>query len=188
VLQSLAGELLPFRLEVFDGPADPNAAPLCGAAENRHAPQRVLEHRLELPGRAWTLRFSSTNAFEAREHSMMPALVATGGILLSLLVIGLVRMLARQRDWVTARAQSMTHELRENRTMLETITGSARDAILSADPRGRVAYLNPAARTLFALAPEQDPALSLHALVMRWDGSPALDCRTATAGITECTG
>lgn len=184
VLKTTAGAQPYFNLKVFDA----GGGLLFNTRHQHGAPALVTEHALELPGRTWTLRFDSSPAFEAAHRSHVPHLVAGGGFLLSLLIFGLMWTVSRQRDWAETQAREMTRELRENRTMLEAITESAHDAILSIGPDGRITYLNPAALRMFALAPGTGPGLLLDNLILTAQDKTIMNAGTAPDCITEGTG
>lgn len=121
ILRSRPEDLLQFEIEVHDSAMpDSPAGLLYDNKENRATPsvRRTLQY-VEMPGAQWTVQVSSRPAFEELHYSRTPALVALGGIVLSLLIAGLVLLMARQREWARAQAREMTRELRDHRNKLE---------------------------------------------------------------------
>jgi PAS domain S-box-containing protein len=88
-------------------------------------------------------------------HGTAAPLRTTGGEL-----IGAIESI---RD-ITAR-QKMEELLREKEERLETITRTARDAIVMIDARGRISFWNPAAETIFGHTAAETLGRELHGLI-----------------------
>ncbi len=112
-------------------------------------PAYVMTEQIELPGRTWTVVFSSRENFEAEMSSKQPLIVAVGGITVDLLLFAIIWSLSQQRRRVLAKAREMTAELRHSREQFRAITETAYDAIVSTNAQGEVIYCNPAARSTF---------------------------------------
>lgn len=188
VLNAVATDQRMFEVDVFDAyPETEKNAPLF-STRSSNTSALIAEHALDFPGKTWLMRFSSRSEFMIAHRSHASRLVAVGGILLSLLIFGLIWAVSRQRDWATARAVEMTRKLRENRSMLEAITESAHDAILSASPDGHITYLNPAALKMFGLPDLEDGKLRLTDLIVGTEGQAALLTDACVNRVTKCVG
>ncbi|MCG5500242.1 ATP-binding protein [Ectothiorhodospira lacustris] len=97
-------------------------------------------------------------------------------VLLGLGIVILVALLwFRQRDverLVVERGQA----LEKNRTLMRSITESARDAIILMAPGGRVAFWNPAAEALLGFSREEAIGRDLHDMIMP-GGTPGMIMR-----------
>lgn len=128
---------------------EPASEPISEAGA--HAPAYRINTTIDLPGRTWTVDFSSRQRFEEAMSSSQPWLVAIGGLVVDVLLFSIIMSLSRQRKQVVAKATSMTRELRRNRGQFHAITETAHDAIVSADDSGKIIYCNPAACAIFGV-------------------------------------
>ncbi|OGA18325.1 MAG: hypothetical protein A3I63_05405 [Betaproteobacteria bacterium RIFCSPLOWO2_02_FULL_66_14] len=103
-------------LEVYDGPdASPAALMHDDAHHGTEAPRFVRDFPLEVAGRPWTLRLSSTPEFEARIASTPPWWILLGGIVTSLLLFVLAVTLVRlhERGLALAANDAELHRLND---------------------------------------------------------------------------
>lgn len=110
---------------------------------------------IELPGRTWSVAFSSRRNFEQEMSSSQPQVIAVGGLLVDVLLFAIIWSLSQQRKQVLVKATSMTKELRRSREQFRAITETAYDAIISTDVGGNIVYANPAACDIFGI-PKQE--------------------------------
>ncbi|HJW55986.1 MAG TPA: CHASE domain-containing protein, partial [Burkholderiaceae bacterium] len=89
--------------------------------------------RIEIGGRAWTVAISSLPAFETRVDTDRPKVIATAGILASLLLSLLIWLLATGRARALALATEMTGELKESEKWLNLALQSAQLGIVDWD-------------------------------------------------------
>ena len=74
---------------------------------------------LKFAGQTWTIRLSTTEAFEAQTDSNKPILVLTGGLLLTALLFGITATLAGTRARAAALADHMTEALKASEERYE---------------------------------------------------------------------
>lgn len=132
------------HFEVYDG--DPGAEALLHRSPiptSRH-PRLTATRHVEMPGRAWTILFSSTPDFEAASRQTWIPFIAGSGLLLSLLLFGIAAALTRAH----ARAEASQREESEQRERLRVTLSSIGDAVIATDPAGNVAFMNPVAERL----------------------------------------
>lgn len=153
-----AGEDLQLRMEIFDGDRiDPEqllysaSAPESGkpAAQDRQARQQEVR-KLEAMGRTWTLRFSSTPAFEASHARQRPVLVSLAvGLTCSLLVTVLTAVFGARNRALRQLARA-TESLRASEESYRNQFYSNMVAMLLLDPAsGRVVDANAAASRFY---------------------------------------
>jgi two-component system, sensor histidine kinase and response regulator len=146
-------------LELFPG-VDCDHKPLCYRAFRTpplDKPCPECPTRLTLQdGRIHEAELEATNADGTRYFRIVstPVTDADGR------VTGAIEMV----DDMTERRQAMA-AVRESESRLQAITGSARDAILMMDPRGRVFFWNPAAERIFGYTKEEALGKDLHLLL-----------------------
>jgi len=111
---------------MYDSAADPAAADAAGAAF-------VRQERFEFGGRNWSLRVSSTPAFDATIDSQRPRLILAGGLLVSVLFAGIVwgALLNRERARQIARnngeLQQLAADLRQAKAVAESASQAKSD-------------------------------------------------------------
>lgn len=130
-----------------------------------HAPRHTALTRIELPGRVWTARFGSRPGFEEATSSQLPALVASGGLLVDGLLFGIILSLTRQKQRLAEKAAALeaseaAHQQESQARRLaeataQQVLASAPVAMLGVRPSGRISFANAAAERLFAAQPGQ---------------------------------
>ena len=116
------GSLRDAEIELFDGA--PTADNLLFASAQRAASARfVVDHPLEIGGRRWLVRFSSTAAFERDQESAEPGLILFGGTTLSLMLFALLNINARHRRRMQTAATRLAQSRDEFRTLVENVPG-----------------------------------------------------------------
>jgi PAS domain S-box-containing protein len=122
-------------LEIYDGTElSPDALMYDDGWHASGPPRFVRDIALDLSGRTWTLRLSSTPEFEIKAATAYPRLMLLGGLAISILLFLIVAALATLRE----------HEARH-----KAVIESALDAIIVNDERGRIVEFNPAAERTF---------------------------------------
>jgi diguanylate cyclase (GGDEF)-like protein/PAS domain S-box-containing protein len=139
-------------IEIFDGERPREEARLfrSGQAERTGAPAFHTLRQLPLQGHVWTLRFTSTPAFDARLRQGKPFWIALAGtsssLLLALLVWVLVRGQQRSdEDLHTARQtlaarHAMEAEIRTLNASLEAKVGARTAALRASEERFRAFF------------------------------------------------
>ncbi|MEP1765671.1 MAG: PAS domain S-box protein [Sulfitobacter sp.] len=142
-----------YNLTLFDGELlTPRNIVFENVRDDEYLGDFLHESYVNLYGRKWTLRFSSTPAFDVAHESFLP----TGLLLVGLLVSFLFWFAARSNALRSRVLISLT-ELRErqldahkdeNRTLLEASVM----AVMTLDKRSRVTFVNSTALELFGLS------------------------------------
>ncbi len=106
---------------------------------------------VELPGRTWTVYGELRPAAVAALTSGLASKVLAGGLLASLVLFAITWILAGHRARAMHLANLMTAELRRSERAQQAITETANAGIITADSRGRILYMNPAAALMFGV-------------------------------------
>ena len=114
------------RVELFDGAnTDPEKRMFGAAGDGLQSPRSDYLPLfsdlipMRLPGRIWTLRFTTTPAFDATISRTFSMLALAGGGLVSLLLFGIACSLSSTRDRAVAMASDMTATLRATNQHLQ---------------------------------------------------------------------
>ncbi len=110
--------------------------------------------RIELPGRSWVARFHSTPSFEAAMSSSQPELIATGGLVVDILLFSIIWSLAGARRRVQARAEAMTADIRHVSERLELAQESAQIGTWDLDLRSNRLFWDERTFKLYDRSPE----------------------------------
>ena len=148
-----------FALQVFDGTkADPDWTIYDGSADipNSSAPRFELTRTIEVYGQNWTLRWSSTPAYEQGVRSNEPALVLAGGLLLSSILAIYLLSLARREASVQLLVEQKTREIAERELENRSLVDTAVIGIMLTDGEGKVLSANRAAQEMFCYRPAVD--------------------------------
>ena len=139
-------------IELFDGA--PLADTLLFASAQRSALARfVVDHPVEIAGRTWLARFSSTPAFEADNDSAEPGLILFGGTTMSLMLFVLLNINARHRRRMQTAAARLAQSRDEFRTLVENVPGVVFRC--QVDAPWSVIHISPNIRALTGAAPEE---------------------------------
>jgi signal transduction histidine kinase/DNA-binding response OmpR family regulator len=149
-------------IRIFDGAREAadtllydsdRAAPPSDAAP-RFATRRVIQ----VAGRPWTMAFHSTPAFEARLQTGSARWVAVGGVLGTVLLALMVRLLARGRERAEAASRvkseflaNMSHEIRTPMNAIIGFSGLAMKTELSDRQRDYLTKIEASGRHLLGL-------------------------------------
>lgn len=142
----LRGESMPrVNFEIYDGlelaPEQLlHRSPI--PASPRPAFDRIV--RLQIADQTWTVRYRTTAGFEAGSARGWATWVSTGGVLISGALGWITLALARSE----ARARARGREIAESREQLRVTLSSIGDAVISADARGCITFMNPVAEHL----------------------------------------
>ncbi len=153
IMESIfSGSLNDAALELFDGP--PTTDGLLFASAQRSARARyVVDHPVEIAGRTWVARLSSTPTFEADNDSAEPGLILFGGTTMSLMLFVLLDINARHRRRMQTAAARLAQSRDEFRTLVENMPGVVFRCQIDA-PWG-VIHISPNIRALTGAAPEE---------------------------------
>ncbi|WP_440222442.1 ATP-binding protein [Dokdonella sp. MW10] len=151
VARSLADVGQPdLALRIVDDAATADAPPLFEDADF-DASGTVSSQPVELPGRTWTVHGELRPAAVAAATSGLSSKVLAGGLLASLVLFAITWILAGHRARAMHLASLMTAELRRSERAQQAITETANAGIITADSKGRVLYMNPAAALMFGV-------------------------------------
>ncbi len=104
---------------------------------------------IHVQAHTWTLRISSTPAFEEKIDTAKPRIIATSGVIISALFSAFAWLLASHRKRALAIARTMTHALREREAFIHAILTNAADGIITTNERGSILSFNNAAEVIF---------------------------------------
>lgn len=120
----LRGTHADVELNLFDGRPSPDDL-LYASEQTARVPRHVADREIEIAGRRWTARFSSSNAFEELTEDNRPILILVFGVVLNLAVFLILSMNARYQKHVseTAAALSLANEQLERLSVCDALTG-----------------------------------------------------------------
>lgn len=110
---------------------------------------------LPLPGRMFTLRVNSTQAFDSSIDQISPWLVFLGFSLVSTLLALLLQQQISGRQRAEELAEKMTEKLRQDEERSSDFSKSASDWFWETDAENRFCYLSDNFETVCALSPTQ---------------------------------
>lgn len=141
-------------VEIFDGDKISPDTLLYASRATGADRKPLLEkiHRIEMAGTTWTLRHRTQPSFEASLSKPWGVLLA--GLILSFLLAGAVWSLAWTRNRAWSLARSMTLELGRSESRLNSIVGTAPDAIVTLDQEGIITSLNHTSERMFGQSAE----------------------------------
>ena len=138
--------------------------------------------RLEVGGRAWTLRMAPLPAFDLRHEDEGHHRVAVMGVFISLLLGWFAWVLATGRERAAALARRMTAQLRGARDDLESTLSAIPDLLFELDAEGRIHHCRSAHMPQSALDPTQFVGQRLQDIVPPGEAAGCLQAvRTALA-------
>lgn len=147
-----SGQLKDAELELFD--VSPAAGNLLFASAQRSAHARfVVDYPVEIAGRTWLARLSSTPAFERDNDSAEPGLILFGGTALSLMLFVLLNVNAKHRRQMQNAATRLAQSRDEFRTLVENVPGVVFRCQVDA-PWG-VIHISPNIEALTGARPEE---------------------------------
>ncbi|WP_246607266.1 ATP-binding protein [Paractinoplanes toevensis] len=121
-------------------------------------PDMERESLLDVADREWTLIIRADSGNLPGAHSPLPGLVLGGGIAITLIVAGLVYVLASARSRAVARVEAATRELRQaeqesrhQAVLLAAVMASIGDGVGVVDGNGEFMLHNPAAKELLGI-------------------------------------
>lgn len=142
----LGGERMPrVNFEVYDGL---EVAPEQLLHRSANAPSRRPAFdrtaQLHVADRIWTVRYRTTDAFDADSTRAWVTGVAVAGVFISAALGWITLALTRAE----ARARARGREIAESREQLRVTLSSIGDAVISTDAHGCVTFMNPVAEHL----------------------------------------
>ncbi|GIF26928.1 hypothetical protein Ate02nite_96580 [Paractinoplanes tereljensis] len=121
-------------------------------------PDMERQSLLDVADREWTLIIRADSGNLPGAHSPLPGLVLGGGIVLTLVIAGLVYVLASARSRAVARVEAATRELRQaeresrrQAVLLAAVMASISDGVGVIDEHGEFILHNPAAREMIGV-------------------------------------
>lgn len=158
-IRDLVRELMPDThplgfLEIFSGSnVSPESlmyqAPELAQADPAYHPTLTQLAQLQYGGHTWTLRFSSSPAYDQAVRDAQNGFIMPAGVAISVLLFGIIISLGRTENRALRLAEAITARLRRSEERIRAITETATDAIISADSNGQIVYFNPAAERIF---------------------------------------
>jgi signal transduction histidine kinase/DNA-binding response OmpR family regulator/HPt (histidine-containing phosphotransfer) domain-containing protein len=130
---AVKSETRPYRVQVLDS-TDPNRAAVIYANQGSMTPETAIEFsdaaRLDVASDSWVVKFEGSDAFMTASERMMPRLIVTGGVIISLLLFVAVRALSTSRTRALTLAAGMTSELQAAKDIAEA-ANSAKSEFLA---------------------------------------------------------
>ena len=160
LLQGMAQQLdADIDLAIYDGNPQAGGSLLHGNTNLPTAPQGASHglrttQQMHLGGRTWTLVMQPLPAFERRFDDTDNGLFAAMGAALSLLVGGLIWVMATGRERAVGLAHRMTQALRSTRDDLESTLNAIPDLLFEVGLDGRIYHYRSARSELLAAPPE----------------------------------
>ncbi len=159
LLKGMAQRDSDINLAIYDGNPESGGSLLHGATQLPAAPEGALQglrttQQMDLGGRTWTLVMQPLPPFEQRFDDSDNDLFAAMGAALSLLVGGLVWVLATGRERAMGLAHRMLQALRSTRDDLESTLNAIPDLLFEVDLDGRIHHYRSARSVLLAAPPE----------------------------------
>lgn len=157
-LSGLGGERsTDLHLSIYDGDKVDAEACMLGCTQTDPGNSLLsMTRQVLVTDHPWTLRVRSSPAFEVQLDQDKPMLIATGGLVLSILLALFVGVLASSRSRALATARHMTRELHTShrhialdKERIERILESSHDAFIALDDQGLVTDWNLEAERLF---------------------------------------
>ena len=148
-------------IEVFDGESTAPEArmyfdKLRSVHERRDYPNPFVSVlQLPLQQHHWTLRVTSTSAFEDAIDRQKAQIVLVAGTLISLLFFGVVRALAVRGEFAAAQADQMRSALSDSERKFESLVDSAIEfSIIAVDLDGVIRVFSTGAQRMLGYAPD----------------------------------
>jgi PAS domain S-box-containing protein len=104
-------------------------------------------------GQPWTFEYRALAGFTSPSGDKAPAIIAATGVLISLLLFSVVRILASTREQAEIMARDMTRQLRESENLFRGLWETTTDAVVLTDNLGRILYANSALHEVFGHEP-----------------------------------
>lgn len=139
-------------IELFDDRIAPDTL-LYATAGRSAVAHHVQVHTIEVAGRQWVARFSSTPAFEADNASAEAALILHGGTALSLTLFAVMHSNARHRRRMRAAAAHLARSRDDFRTLVENVPGVVFRSRI--DPPRTVIHISQGVEALTGATPEE---------------------------------
>lgn len=142
----LRGESMPrVNFEVYDG-LETMPEQLLHRSRIPASPRPTFDRtaQLHIADQTWTVRYRTTQAFEADSVRGWAKWVSVGGVLISGALGWITLALARSE----ARARARGREIAESRERLRVTLSSIGDAVISTDAHGLITFMNPVAEHL----------------------------------------
>jgi PAS domain S-box-containing protein len=139
--------------ELFDGlQPDPQALLRSTVRQTRsQAPRFTIDHRVDVAGRPWLMRFHSTPALEARSLEWLVPWLALAALAASALFARLSWLQAQERlvaETAVQAERQAADALHREREWLTATLGSIGDAVVAFDAEQRVTWMNAVAERL----------------------------------------
>ena len=142
-------------VEIFDGMQPSNSSLMYASSQRMmnlpkdYVSQFAEFRQIQINGHIWTLRCRTLPAFDAATQNQQPAAVASVGLLLSLLLFGVVRVVSERSRDALQLVEDITQESEANRQELQTVMDTAHEAIITVEENGKINYINRAGESMF---------------------------------------
>jgi signal transduction histidine kinase len=117
------------EVAIYDGERAPDHLLYASRRTPRDA-QYVVDEEVVVGGHRWQIRFTSSEAFEQRNRSVVPDLILIGGLIASLLLVGAILNDARHNRRLAQQVRERTRELERARDEAESAS-RAKSAFLA---------------------------------------------------------
>lgn len=103
-------------------------------------------------GRAWSIQFDADRGFLSSAEESQPLLIASGGLLIDLLVFLVIGSLAKRHRRAEDLAEVMAAEWREQTARTQAIVDTVQDGIITLRDNGEIETFNSSASDIFGYA------------------------------------
>ncbi|MDA1278118.1 MAG: CHASE domain-containing protein [Verrucomicrobia bacterium] len=128
---------------------------------------------LEFGGHTWGLYFKSSRNYLSLAEQSQPFLVATGGLVVDLMLFAIIASLGKTQKQARTLAEKMTDELRQankrfqaRENQVRQIIDAAHDAFIAIDSQGRITDWNPQAVAMFEWTRDEALGQSMAELII----------------------
>jgi PAS domain S-box-containing protein len=140
-----------------------------GSPDKRRRPMFTATKTLDLYGHQWTLAFETTPVFEAEADAFIPKTILGGGIIISLLIFFMLKILEATGTRAFSLAHKMTAALRESEVRFRLLAENSADVVWISDLKGRLTYISPTIENLIGYTPEEVMGMPMTGYIVQED-------------------
>lgn len=144
----------------------------------------LLEEEVPVAGRTWRVRNYPGAEFLRTGATWQPVALGATGLGLTLVMLVFVYNLTQREQQIRQEVDTRTRELRRSEAQIRGLLDAATNAIFVLDEDGRIRSSNPAARTLFPVAPGGQPSEFFPDLFPNVNEEKLLACNNLEVSVT----